>query len=235
MNDSRDQDPNPKTLIAVGQMTSGSDKEANFAVCSKLAKEARDAGCLALFLPECFSFLGSSWTESIAAAEPLDGPTMSRYRQLARSPPPKTSLVSLPSCQAAPLSRAHARAQQVRLPKIVKPSPAHTPFDEGEKGWEAEVRGAVVGSSDEEGNGLRNRETKLWLSLGGFQQRNDDDPDKIEAAQVDDEGRIAAEYSKVHLFDVDVPGGPVLMESRFTAPGGSVMAADSPAGRLGLT
>mmetsp|Transcript_26609 Transcript_26609/g.63055 ORF Transcript_26609/g.63055 Transcript_26609/m.63055 type:complete len:198 (-) Transcript_26609:479-1072(-) len=134
MNDSRDQDPNPKTLIAVGQMTSGSDKEANFAVCSKLAKEARDAGCLALFLPECFSFLGSSWTESIAAAEPLDGPTMSRYRQLARSPPPKTSLVSLPSCQAAPLSRAHARAQQVRLPKIVKPSPAHTPFARGRKG-----------------------------------------------------------------------------------------------------
>lgn len=36
-------------------------------------------------------------------------------------------------------------------------------------------------------------------------------------------------------FDVDVPGGPVLMESRSTAPGSSVVAVDSPVGRLGVT
>mmetsp|Transcript_26609 Transcript_26609/g.63057 ORF Transcript_26609/g.63057 Transcript_26609/m.63057 type:complete len:139 (-) Transcript_26609:358-774(-) len=70
------------------------------------------------------------------------------------------------------LSRSDCRRLSNHLP------PTH-PLHEGEKGWEAEVRGAVVGSSDEEGNGLRNRETKLWLSLGGFQQRNDDDPDKM--------------------------------------------------------
>jgi predicted amidohydrolase len=35
-------------------------------------------------------------------------------------------------------------------------------------------------------------------------------------------GELAASYRKVHLFDVDVPQGPVLMESRTTAPGDQV-------------
>lgn len=39
----------------------------------------------------------------------------------------------------------------------------------------------------------------------------------------------------MHLFDVDVPNGPVLMESRTTAPGDKLVVCDSPAGRLGLT
>jgi predicted amidohydrolase len=36
-----------------------------------------------LFLPECFSFLGRSPAESLAAAQPLAGPLMQCYRQLA--------------------------------------------------------------------------------------------------------------------------------------------------------
>lgn len=35
-------------------------------------------------------------------------------------------------------------------------------------------------------------------------------------------GEIKAAYRKVHLFDVDVPNGPILMESRSTAPGKEV-------------
>lgn len=37
-------------------------------------------------------------------------------------------------------------------------------------------------------------------------------------------GRIQAAYRKVHLFDVSVPNGPILMESRRTAPGNEVSA-----------
>ena len=40
-------------------------------------------------------------------------------------------------------------------------------------------------------------------------------------------GRIQAAYRKVHLFDVDVPNGPVLMESRSTAPGKEVSVSDN--------
>lgn len=32
-------------------------------------------------------------------------------------------------------------------------------------------------------------------------------------------GNLLAAYRKIHLFDVDVPDGPVLMESKTTAPG----------------
>jgi predicted amidohydrolase len=39
---------------------------------------------------------------------------------------------------------------------------------------------------------------------------------------LDAAGSTAATYRKVHLFDVDVPSGPVLMESRTTAPGDKV-------------
>lgn len=52
---------------------------------------------------------------------------------------------------------------------------------------------------------------------------------------LDDQGNTHAVYRKVHLFDVDVPNGPVLMESRTTAAGSSAVACDSPIGRLGLT
>jgi hypothetical protein len=40
---------------------------------------------------------------------------------------------------------------------------------------------------------------------------------------LDAAGSTAASYRKVHLFDVDVPNGPVLMESRTTAPGDKVI------------
>lgn len=38
-----------------------------------------------LFLPECFSYIGSNLADALAVAEPLEGHIMSRYRDLARS------------------------------------------------------------------------------------------------------------------------------------------------------
>jgi predicted amidohydrolase len=52
---------------------------------------------------------------------------------------------------------------------------------------------------------------------------------------IDSSGVVAATYSKVHLFDVDVPNGPLLLESSFTAPGGKLVSCESPAGCVGMT
>ncbi|WIA37182.1 hypothetical protein OEZ86_014137 [Tetradesmus obliquus] len=155
--------PGRRSKVAVGQMTSVGDQLANFNTCKQLAEQAAAAGCSMLFLPECFSFIGASQPESLSKAEPLDGPAMARYRQLAR-------------------------------------------------------------------------DTGLWLSLGGFQETGPD-PEHLYNCHVvlDASGATAAAYRKVHLFDVDVPDGPVLMESRTTAPGDKLVACDSPAGRLGLS
>ncbi|KAG2423634.1 hypothetical protein HXX76_015151 [Chlamydomonas incerta] len=149
--------------VAVGQMTACGDQAVNLEVCGRLAQDAAAAGCAALFLPECFAFIGDSPAQSLAAAQPLGGPLMAAYRQLART---------------------HG----------------------------------------------------LWLSLGGFQEVGPD-PQHIYNTHVvvDDRGEVAAVYRKIHLFDVDVPNGPLLMESRTTAPGREAVVVDSPAGRLGLT
>uniref|UniRef100_A0A6N2NL28 CN hydrolase domain-containing protein n=1 Tax=Salix viminalis TaxID=40686 RepID=A0A6N2NL28_SALVM len=80
------------------------------------------------------------------------------------------------------------------------------------------------------------RESGIWLSLGGFQERGSDDAHlRNTHVIIDDSGSIRSSYSKIHLFDVDVPGGRVYKESSFTEPGKDIVAVDSPAGRLGLS
>ncbi|XVF23745.1 hypothetical protein REPUB_Repub13aG0065700 [Reevesia pubescens] len=82
------------------------------------------------------------------------------------------------------------------------------------------------------------RESGIWLSLGGFQEKGYDDAHlRNTHVVIDDAGNIRSTYSKIHLFDVDVPGGAVYKESSFTEPGSGkdIAAVDSPIGRLGLT
>lgn len=69
---------------AMVQMTSVNDTATNFATCSRYAHEARESGCSIVFFPENFSFMGSRPGEAQAVAEPLDGPVMRRYLNLAR-------------------------------------------------------------------------------------------------------------------------------------------------------
>lgn len=80
------------------------------------------------------------------------------------------------------------------------------------------------------------RESNIWLSLGGFQEKGSDDAHlRNTHVLIDDTGSIRSSYSKMHLFDVDIPGGRVYKESSFTEAGKDIIAVDSPFGRLGLT
>ncbi|XP_059317621.1 deaminated glutathione amidase, chloroplastic/cytosolic [Lycium ferocissimum] len=80
------------------------------------------------------------------------------------------------------------------------------------------------------------RESNIWLSLGGFQEKGSDDAHlRNTHVLIDDNGNIRSTYSKMHLFDVDVPGGAVYKESSFTEAGKDIVAVDSPFGRLGVT
>ena len=74
-----------KKLIAVCQLNCTNDKENNFKVASSIVTQAASVGAKMVFLPECFDYIGNSKQESIEAAESLDGPTLSKYRDLARS------------------------------------------------------------------------------------------------------------------------------------------------------
>ena len=69
----------------------------------------------------------------------------------------------------------------------------------------------------------------LWLSLGGFHEAGAPG-NRVHNTHlvIDAAGSTVAEYRKIHLFDVDVPGGATLLESRSTAPGkGEAVVVDA--------
>lgn len=48
-------------------------------------------------------------------------------------------------------------------------------------------------------------------------------------------GDLLARYRKLHLFDIDLPGGPSFRESAHIAPGAEVVAVPTPLGVIGLS
>ncbi len=81
------------------------------------------------------------------------------------------------------------------------------------------------------------REFRMWIVAGTQPVAVPGDARPANACMVyDSVGRRAARYDKIHLFDVDVPGGrEAYRESSNAAPGAKPVLVDTPAGRLGLT
>jgi predicted amidohydrolase len=55
------------------------------------------------------------------------------------------------------------------------------------------------------------------------------------AVVVDPRGELVARYRKIHLFDVDIPGGAVLRESDATAPGAGLVVVDVAGAKVGIS
>jgi predicted amidohydrolase len=79
------------------------------------------------------------------------------------------------------------------------------------------------------------RGTGAWLLLGGFPERAAGRLIRNTAILLDPTGMVAATYRKIHLFDVDVPGGRRFRESESIEAGGDVVVAETPWGGLGLS
>jgi nitrilase len=75
----------------------------------------------------------------------------------------------------------------------------------------------------------------IWI-VGGTIALDASVPDKVRAACLlyDPQGKCVARYDKMHLFDVQVPGGERYTESQTIEPGEHIVVADTPFGRLGL-
>jgi len=69
--------------VAVCQMRSGDDVEANVSTAERLLREAADGGADLAALPETFTYLGTSEGRA-AAAEPIPGHTTDRLAAIAR-------------------------------------------------------------------------------------------------------------------------------------------------------
>jgi predicted amidohydrolase len=87
------------------------------------------------------------------------------------------------------------------------------------------------------------KELGAWLLLGSLVIDPAGEPgaDKTEerlanrSFLIDAAGRIVARYDKIHMFDIDLPGGESYRESNAYRPGGRTVVAETPWGRLGMS
>lgn len=80
------------------------------------------------------------------------------------------------------------------------------------------------------------RRLGIHLLLGSFNEKSDE-PQRCYNTSVffGPDGGILGTYRKLHLFDVDVPGGVRFAESDTCKPGSEIAVVDIPLGRIGLS
>ena len=87
------------------------------------------------------------------------------------------------------------------------------------------------------------RETGAWILVGSLVIDPAGEPG-AEASEerlanrsflIDAQGGVVARYDKIHMFDIDLPGGESYRESNAYRPGGSTVVAETPWGRLGMS
>lgn len=79
------------------------------------------------------------------------------------------------------------------------------------------------------------RELGLWLNIGSLALKGPGEKLINRSLLLAPDGKVAARYDKIHLFDVDLPGGERIRESAAFEGGGTARLAALPWGGLGLT
>jgi predicted amidohydrolase len=87
------------------------------------------------------------------------------------------------------------------------------------------------------------RETGAWLLIGSLVIDPTGEPDAAAGETrlanrsflVDPGGAIVARYDKIHMFDIDLPGGESYRESNAYRPGQSTVVVKTPWGQLGMS
>lgn len=79
------------------------------------------------------------------------------------------------------------------------------------------------------------RELSIWLHIGSVAVLSPSGKLANRSLLYSPEGKIIARYDKIHMFDVELPGGESYKESRNYEAGRRAVVADLPWGQLGLT
>jgi predicted amidohydrolase len=93
----------------------------------------------------------------------------------------------------------------------------------------------------EEGNaavayfGALARDLGIWLHLGSMGVLVGNGRIANRSLLFSPTGRLEARFDKIHMFDVQLPGGEVYRESKNYQPGDAAVLAELPWGTLGLT
>lgn len=75
----------------------------------------------------------------------------------------------------------------------------------------------------------------IWLNIGSLAIRVAQDKVANRSFLFTPDGSIAATYDKIHMFDVDLPGGERYRESKNYRPGSTAVLVETPWGGLGMT
>jgi predicted amidohydrolase len=78
-------------------------------------------------------------------------------------------------------------------------------------------------------------ELSLWLLIGSLPIKVEERRCANRSFLIDTKGALRATYDKIHMFDVDLPGGEVYRESRNYRPGDRAVVANTPWGKLGMS
>jgi predicted amidohydrolase len=79
------------------------------------------------------------------------------------------------------------------------------------------------------------RELKIHLHIGSLALRFSPEKAVNRSFLIGPDGLILASYDKIHMFDIDLPGGESYRESANYQPGETAVLTDLPWGRVGLT
>lgn len=79
------------------------------------------------------------------------------------------------------------------------------------------------------------KELGIWLHTGSLPIKLSDSKIANRSFLIDPEGRTTTTYDKIHMFDVDLPGGESYRESKNYQPGDKLVLAELPWGKLGLS
>jgi predicted amidohydrolase len=78
-------------------------------------------------------------------------------------------------------------------------------------------------------------ELKIHLHIGSLALRASPERAVNRSFLIAPDGTVIASYDKIHMFDIDLPGGESYRESANYQPGETAVIADLPWGRIGLT
>jgi len=79
------------------------------------------------------------------------------------------------------------------------------------------------------------RELSVWLLIGSALVKRDDGKAANRSILLAPDGSVSASYDKIHMFDVDLPGGERYRESSAYEPGDRAVTAAAAGAVLGLT
>ncbi|MGJ4890830.1 carbon-nitrogen hydrolase family protein [Bradyrhizobium sp. HKCCYLRH3099] len=79
------------------------------------------------------------------------------------------------------------------------------------------------------------KELNIQLHIGSLALRFSAEKAVNRSFLIGPDGNVLASYDKIHMFDIDLPGGESYRESANYQPGETAVISDLPWGRLGLT